>query len=149
MLIETGHTAWMLLALGCSVVLSVGLDCALCRGPCLQVVTTVVGTLCFPIDTVKRRLMVQHSLSAPATTSNFVNTSVAAPGSTVVGTVPPSLPAPAGQGRLPYKGGWDCARRIVKEEGLRGLFVGLSVNLVRGFSGAVLLVAYDELKRYL
>ena len=34
----------------------------------------------------------------------------------------------------------------VREEGLRGLYSGLSANLIRGISGAVLLVGYDETK---
>jgi len=51
---------------------------------------------------------------------------------------------------LLYRSGWDCFSRIVREEGVvRGLFAGLSVNLVRGLSGPVLLVGYDELKRFI
>lgn len=50
---------------------------------------------------------------------------------------------------VPYKNGLDCVRRILAEEGIRGMFAGLSVNLVRSFSGAVLLVAYDDLKQRL
>lgn len=42
--------------------------------------------------------------------------------------------------------GWECARVIVREEGVRGLFQGLSMNLVRGLGGAMLLVGYDEIK---
>jgi hypothetical protein len=120
----------------------------------LQIVTTVVGTLCFPIDTVKRRLMVQSSVAAPIATrptslgampTASTSTATSAP-TTAVPPVEVSVrKAPL---RVPYQSGWDCARRIIVEEGVRGLFVGLSVNLVRGFSGAVLLVAYDDLKRY-
>ena len=80
-----------------------------------QAVTTIVGTVCFPIDTIKRRLMMQQRTN----------------------------------GFIPYKNGYDCMYRILQEEGIRGMFSGLSVNLVRGFSGAVLLVAYDDLKHRL
>mmetsp|Transcript_21260 Transcript_21260/g.30448 ORF Transcript_21260/g.30448 Transcript_21260/m.30448 type:complete len:304 (+) Transcript_21260:122-1033(+) len=84
-----------------------------------QVVTTVIGTACYPLDSVKRRLMIQ-------TAGNKVQES----SSTL------------------YKNGWDCFVRIAREEGVvRGLFAGLSVNLVRGLSGPLLLVGYDELKR--
>lgn len=49
--------------------------------------------------------------------------------------------------RVLYKNGWDCFIRIVAEEGvIKGLFSGLSVNLLRGVSGSLLLVGYDELK---
>jgi hypothetical protein len=124
----------------------------------LQIVTTVVGTLCFPIDTVKRRLMVQSSVAAPVTSPTtlgampqdipMAHTSAVTPAAV---TAAPLAAADVRRTsvRVPYKSGWDCARRIIAEEGVRGLFVGLSVNLVRGFSGAVLLVAYDDLKRYL
>ena len=91
-----------------------------------QLLTTVVGTICFPIDTVKRRLMVQRKII----TSLDANNSSGAHISKIV----------------PYKSGFDCVRRILAEEGPKGLFAGLSVNIVRSISGAVLLVAYDELK---
>lgn len=91
--------------------------------------TTLVGTFCFPIDTVKRRLMVQRKLVEKIGTTSTTT------------KLPPHL--------IPYKGGMDCVKRILAEEGIRGLFAGLSVNLVRSFSGAVLLVAYDDLKQRL
>jgi hypothetical protein len=46
-----------------------------------------------------------------------------------------------------YRSSWDCFRRIVREEGAKGLFHGLSVNLVRSVAGAILLVGYDEFKK--
>ncbi len=46
-----------------------------------------------------------------------------------------------------YSSSWDCFRRIVREEGARGLFHGLSMNLVRSVAGAFLLVGYDECKK--
>lgn len=48
-----------------------------------------------------------------------------------------------------YKNGIDCLRKVVKYEGYRGLYSGLSVNLVRGFSGSILLVGYDEIKSFI
>ena len=50
---------------------------------------------------------------------------------------------------VPYGGGWDCFKRIIKEEGWMSLFRGLPVNIVRGISGALLLVVYDEFKLWL
>jgi len=82
-----------------------------------QFITTTVGTACYPIDTIKRRLMIQqqHSGSSEKTRR--------------------------------YKGAVDCVRQTLREEGVRGLFAGLSVNILRGVSGALLLVGYDEVKK--
>jgi solute carrier family 25 (adenine nucleotide translocator) protein 4/5/6/31 len=46
-----------------------------------------------------------------------------------------------------YGGALDCVRRVLIEEGPRGFFNGLSANLIRGISGAILLVGYDEVKK--
>ena len=48
-----------------------------------------------------------------------------------------------------FRSGTHCFFSIIKEEGIRGLYHGLSVNLVRGVGGAILLVGYDEAKTYL
>lgn len=168
-----------------------------------QLVTTIVGTVCFPIDTVKRRLMVQRkiiekvagttpgagtviipnlaavSVSASAVTAagaatvtstatssssvvSAINSTLSAAAAKVApaaGTLHPPYPSPSpsspplpsspSQHLVPYKSGLDCVRRILAEEGIRGLYAGLSVNIVRGFSGAILLVAYDDLKQRL
>ncbi len=78
----------------------------------------------YPIDTVKRRMMTQGNYSKmiidPVTGKEIAE-------------------------KL-YRNSWDCLLKIMKQEGLRGLYAGLSVNLVRGFSGSILLVGYDELK---
>lgn len=82
-----------------------------------QALTTVVGTLCYPLDTIKRRMMIQV---------NF-----------------------AGGEEGSWMNGRQCLRHIIRQESWRGLFSGLSVNLVRGISGALLLVCYDEAKVFL
>jgi hypothetical protein len=57
---------------------------------------------------------------------------------------------PAMEQKKLYRNSLDCLQKIVKQEGIsRGLYAGLSVNLIRGFSGSILLVGYDELKRLL
>ncbi len=48
-----------------------------------------------------------------------------------------------------YSGGWDCAWKIVKQEGVVGLFQGFSVNIFRGIGGTLLLVGYDYIKLFL
>ena len=91
-----------------------------------QMVTLTAGTLCYPIDTVRRRVMMQAKEEAR-------NMSGALSG------VAESTPV--------YRNGFHAFARIMKEEGIRGLYSGLSANLIRGVSGSVLLVGYDELKR--
>ena len=93
-----------------------------------QVITTGAGTLCYPFDTVKRRLMVQaqqllHHTTTTATSPIIMTTK--------------------------YRNGLHCVRTILREEGVRGLYAGLPANLVRGFSGSLLLVGYDEIKSFL
>lgn len=78
---------------------------------------------------------IKPTVSAPSTTLNISESVIKVAHSAKV--------------HIPYKNGLDCATRIIREEGVKGLFAGLSVNLVRGFTGAVLLVAYDDLKKRL
>lgn len=54
-----------------------------------------------------------------------------------------------GQRAAVYRHSWDCFLRIVREEGPRALFQGLSANLVRSVSGALLLVGYEEMQKVL
>ena len=91
-----------------------------------QMVTLSAGTLCYPIDTVRRRVMMQAKEEAR-------NMSGALSG------VAESTPV--------YRSGFHAFTRIMKEEGIRGLYSGLSANLIRGVSGSVLLVGYDEIKK--
>lgn len=119
-----------------------------------QAVTTVVGTFCFPIDTIKRRLMVQRKILPTAGSTTGTSSSGSSSGSGSAATTANSTHAtstakPKHATHVPYKNGFDCARRILVEEGVKGLFAGLSVNLVRGFTGAILLVAYDDIKKRL
>ena len=46
--------------------------------------------------------------------------------------------------------GTEMVRIIIREEGIKGLYSGLSVNLLRGMTGGtILLVGYDEAKKFL
>ena len=92
-----------------------------------QIVTTLAGTMCYPIDTVRRRIMMQAKEVASSCNGGL------------------SKPV-----RMPYyRNTWHCFVRIIREEGPKGLFQGLGANLVRGMSGSLLLVGYDELRCYL
>lgn len=48
-----------------------------------------------------------------------------------------------------YKNTWDCWIKIAKQEGFRGFYKGTLTNILRGFSGAMILVMYDEIKKIL
>ena len=48
-----------------------------------------------------------------------------------------------------YRNSMDCFRKILREEGYRGFYRGLGVNLVRSVGAALVLVSYDEFKRVL
>eukprot|EP00605_Chrysophyceae_sp_TOSAG23-4_P000814 GSChrysophyteH1.ASY1.ANO1.904.1 assembled CDS len=47
---------------------------------------------------------------------------------------------------LKYRGAVHAFFTILKEEGFRALYSGLSANLIRGFAGPILLVSYDIFK---
>jgi solute carrier family 25 (adenine nucleotide translocator) protein 4/5/6/31 len=81
-----------------------------------QVVSTSVGILIYPVDTIRRRLMMQAE-SGPKSHANYI-----------------------------YKGAIDCFRMMVSNEGWRSLYYGLGVNIVRSVSSAMLLVCYDLIK---
>jgi len=92
-------------------------------------ITTGAGTLCYPFDTVKRRLMVQEQQLLLQTAA--------------------AVPSPSTLITTKYRNGMHCVRTILREEGVRGLYAGLPANLVRGFSGSLLLVGYDEIRALL
>jgi len=94
-------------------------DSAINRLVIAQIVTTLSGTICYPLDTIKRRMMMSKHLD-PKTGTPF------------------------------YQNGYQCLKHILQHEGVsKGLFAGLSVNLLRGMSGPFLLVGYDYLKFWL
>ncbi|EDO08562.1 hypothetical protein BBOV_III010060 [Babesia bovis T2Bo] len=47
-----------------------------------------------------------------------------------------------------YTSSLDCFRKILKNEGVNGFFKGAFANILRGFGGALVLVLYDELKKF-
>ncbi|MGH3054245.1 MAG: MC/SLC25 family protein [Gaiellaceae bacterium] len=76
----------------------------------------MVGIICYPIDSVRRRLMMQSGWM------------------------------PHEQHRKKYRGAVHCFRKVFAEEGLRGFYLGLGPNMIRSLDGAVLLVGYDVFK---
>jgi len=45
-----------------------------------------------------------------------------------------------------YKSGIDCARKILQNEGLAGMYKGVFPEIFRGFGGVVVIVMYDRVK---
>lgn len=48
-----------------------------------------------------------------------------------------------------YKGGIDCAMKVMKNEGLGGMYKGLLPEVFRGFGGVMVVVVYERLKNFL
>ncbi|XP_062514171.1 ADP/ATP translocase 3-like [Corticium candelabrum] len=55
----------------------------------------------------------------------------------------------SGRSDVLYKGTIDCWRKIYQNEGGRAFFKGAFSNVLRGTGGALVLVLYDEIKKYL
>ena len=80
-----------------------------------QVVTTASGLLLYPLDTVRRRL--------------------------ILGSF--------GHKERLYSSTWDCFCKSYRQGGFRGLYNGATANILRGASGAMLLVMYDQVQAHL
>ncbi len=48
--------------------------------------------------------------------------------------------------KVKYRGGLDCLRAIVQSEGVRSLYRGAGVNVIRGVAGAGVLSGFDKFK---
>ena len=68
----------------------------------------------------------------------------------VIVPIPVSIPvvATTPQHKQHTVTGIQMVRIILREEGIRGLYSGLSANLIRGVGGTILLVGYDEAKTF-
>jgi len=54
----------------------------------------------------------------------------------------------SGRKDIMYKNTWDCAVKIVQNEGLRAMYKGALSNVFRGTGGALVLTIYDEMQKY-
>ena len=50
------------------------------------------------------------------------------------------------KGERLYVNSFDCFRKVIAAEGMRGFYLGIGPNLVRSFGAALLLVTYDIFK---
>jgi len=73
-------------------------------------VTTVAGIASYPIDTIRRRMMMTSGEA------------------------------------VKYKGSVDCAKQIMKNEGVPAFFKGCGANILRGVAGAGVLSGFDKIK---
>jgi len=48
-----------------------------------------------------------------------------------------------------YKSSLDCARKVLQNEGLKGMYKGMIPELARGVGGSMVIVAYDRIKTML
>jgi solute carrier family 25 (adenine nucleotide translocator) protein 4/5/6/31 len=55
----------------------------------------------------------------------------------------------SGRKEIIYKNTWDCAVKIIKNEGMGAMFKGALSNVFRGTGGALVLAFYDEIQKYL
>jgi solute carrier family 25 (adenine nucleotide translocator) protein 4/5/6/31 len=82
---------------------------------CFAEVNTGISGLCsYPLDTIRRRLMMQSARKD-----------------------------------ILYKGMIDCATKVYKEKGMRAFYKGALSNIFRGTGGALVLVLYEKIQKYL
>lgn len=55
----------------------------------------------------------------------------------------------SGRDDVLYKNSMDCAKKIIKNEGLAALYKGALSNVYRGTGGALVLAIYDEIQKYI
>jgi len=55
----------------------------------------------------------------------------------------------SGRSDIMYKNTWDCAKKIMKNEGMGAMYKGALSNVFRGTGGALVLALYDEFQKYL
>ena len=78
-------------------------------------VTAVAGFVSYPLDTVRRRMMMQSGRKGKD-----------------------------GQKEILYNGTIDCFRKIAAQEGTKAFFKGAGSNVLRGMGGSLVLVMYDK-----
>jgi solute carrier family 25 (adenine nucleotide translocator) protein 4/5/6/31 len=55
----------------------------------------------------------------------------------------------SGRKDILYKNTWDCAVKIVQNEGMGAMFKGALSNVFRGTGGALVLAIYDEIQKFI
>jgi len=86
------------------------------RMACAQMISLTAGTISYPLDSIRRRMMMQAGRPAAD--------------------------------RL-YRHSWHCFTTVLKQEGVRGFYLGIGPNIFRSLGGALLLVGYDTVRSWL
>merc|ERR1712059_174555 len=85
----------------------------------------------------------------PSILTRFAIAQVVAAGSVTVSypfdTVRRRLMMMSGEGEKMYSGTIDCAKKIMRDEGMKGMFKGNATNVLRSIGCALVLVGYDEI----
>uniref|UniRef100_A0A0R3S120 ADP/ATP translocase n=1 Tax=Elaeophora elaphi TaxID=1147741 RepID=A0A0R3S120_9BILA len=55
----------------------------------------------------------------------------------------------SGRKEILYRNTWDCAKKVVANEGFTALYKGALSNVFRGTGGALVLAIYDEIHKFL
>jgi solute carrier family 25 (adenine nucleotide translocator) protein 4/5/6/31 len=55
----------------------------------------------------------------------------------------------SGRKEVLYKNTLDCAKKIIRDEGMSAMFKGALSNVFRGTGGALVLAIYDEIQKYI
>ncbi|KAF3852354.1 hypothetical protein F7725_005709 [Dissostichus mawsoni] len=97
-----------------------------------QTVTAAAGIISYPLDTVRRRMMMQSGRKGGEVSLVHVE----------------QCSQRDGYADIMYTGTMDCWRKILKDEGGKAFFKGAWSNVIRGMGGAFVLVLYDEIKKY-
>jgi hypothetical protein len=107
-------------------------DICLAGGVAGLVNSAVVG----PVELIKTRLQIQHERAPSLRRRPFT-------ASTATATA-------AGAGAVPFRGPIDCIRRIVRTEGVIGLFRGMNATVLREIPAyTAQFYAYESIKRLL
>jgi len=89
-------------------------------------VTTGAGIASYPLDTVRRRMMMTSGeVSSPVSETQSVTNFAQA---------------------VKYKSSFDAFQKIVAAEGVKSLFKGAGANILRGVAGAGVLSIYDQVQ---
>jgi len=90
----------------------------------------------------------QFAGDKPSILTRFAIAQVVAAGSVTVAypfdTVRRRLMMMSGEGEKMYSGTMDCWKKIMRDEGMKGMFKGNATNVLRSIGCALVLVGYDE-----
>ena len=100
-------------------------------------------------DTAKGMLLTKDSSIFASWAVAQVVTTIAGVVSYPFDTVRRRMMMQAGRSEILYKNTLDCWVKIAQNEGIRAFFKGALTNAIRGSGGAIVLVLYDEIQKFL